>query len=160
MKRFLKRCLFPIIITILVITIFGLFNLAGGQYDGLASFTVYDLMFGAKFNNSVEFFNVSAMGVIVAILLIAGAILSWIDFKFDKLVLSIIFVLATVGIMLLPITVNKTEVATYIVKMKESGADGFMTILVGTYVTAAISLIISCFALFKSKFNSLFRISK
>ena len=160
MLRFLKRCLFPIIITILVITIFCLFNLAGGQYDGLSSFTVYELMFGAKLNNSVEFLNVSAVGVIVTILLIAGALLSWFDFKHDKLVLAIIFCLVTIGIMFLPMAANKTEVASYQVRMKEANADGFMTILVGTYVTAAISLVISCFVLFKTKFNSLFRITK
>jgi len=161
MKRFLKRFLFPIIITVLVITIFCLFNLAGGMFDDEIQYTCYQLMFGANYKNTaVEFFGVSAVGVLVTILLILGALISWFDFKYDKFVVASIFCIATILTMLLPVASNKTEVAKYLISVIEANGDKQMTILVGPYLTASFTLIISCFALFKTKFNSLIKISK
>ena len=161
MKRILKRFLFPTIITVLVIVIFCLLALNGGQYDDLIPYTTYQLMLGANYKNTaVEFFAVNPLGIIVIILLSIGALISWFDFKFDKFVVSGIFCLLTIFIMLLPVTVNKTETAKYLLQVIEAKGDGFMTILAGVYTCAAITLVISCFALFKGKFNSIFKISK
>ena len=162
MKRILKRFLFPTIITVLVITILCLLVLPGGMFDDEITYTCYQLMFGANYKSgtAVEFFGVSAMGVILMILLIAGALISWFDFKYDKFVLVGIFCLATVATMLLPVTANKTEVAKYLIEAIEVNGDKQMTILVGPYVCASIALVISCFSLFKTKFNSIFKISK
>ncbi|MBR4495705.1 MAG: hypothetical protein IKP12_01055 [Acholeplasmatales bacterium] len=163
MKRFLKRFLFPIIITVLVITIFCLFNLAGGMFDDgeKTRFTVYELMFGGYYGSTkVEMLGVSAVGVLVTILLILGALISWFDFKYDKFVVASIFCISTILIMLLPIGSNKTEVGKNLISVIEANGDKQMTILVGPYLTASFTLIISCFALFKTKFNSLIKISK
>ena len=163
MKRILKRFLFPTIITALVIVIFGLFNLPGGQFaDGEKTrFTVYQLMFGGFYSNTkVEMLGVSAVGVILTILLIAGALISWFDFKCDKIVLCSIFFLGAVLTMLLPIASNKTEVGKYLISAIEANEDKQMTILFGTYLAAGYSLVIAVFSIFKNKFNSLFKISK
>ncbi len=161
MKRILKRFLFPTIITVLVITIICLFGLNGGMYDDEIPYTTFQLMFGGNYKNgAVEFFAVSPMGVILMILLIAGALVSWFDFKYDKFVVAGIFCLSAIFTMLLPVTVNKTEVAKYLIDAIEASGDKMMTILVGPYVCAGICVLISGFALFKNKFNSLFKISK
>ena len=161
MKRFLKRFLFPIIITVLVITICCLLSLKGGMFDDEIQYTCYQLMFGANYKNTaVEFFGVSAVGVLLMILLILGALISWFDFKYDKFVVASIFCISTILIMLLPIGSNKTEVGKNLISVIEANGDKQMTILVGPYLTASFTLIISCFALFKTKFNSLIKISK
>ena len=99
MKRILKRFLFPTIITVLVIVIFCLLALNGGQYDDLIPYTTYQLMLGAYYKNpAVEFFAVNPLGIIVIILLSIGALISWFDFKFDKFVVSGIFCLLTIFI--------------------------------------------------------------
>jgi len=161
MKRILKRFLFPTIITILVITILCLLTLNGGMYDDGFQYTTYQLMFGCNYKNgSVEFLQVNPLGVIVFILYLASMILVWFDFKHDKLVLSILFLLSAILTMLIPCTVNKTETANYLINAIESSSDKMMTILVGPYVVASICLVASCFSLFKNKFNSIFKITK
>ncbi len=161
MKRILKRFLFPTIIIVLVILILVLLSLNGGMYDDLVTYTTYQLMFGANYKNTtVEFFNVNPVGVIAFVLLIAGAILSLIDFKYDKYILASLFCITSILIMILPISVNKTEVAKYLIEVIEANGDGYMMILAGPYVCASISLIIAIFSLFKKQFNSLFKISK
>ena len=144
MKRFLKRYLMPMIITLLVIIVFIVLTGVGGKYDAGSEYSCYSIMFGANYNNgtSLKMFGANALGIIAFILLFAGAVLAYANFKKRNIVVCAIFALAALFLLLMPYTVSTNETANNLIKAMD--ADGKMTALACTYVSFALVLVTAC----------------
>ena len=153
MRRFLKRFLMPMVIALLVIVVLMVLAGVGGKYDKGAEYSCYAIMFGANYNNctSLKMFGGNPLGIIAFILMFAGAVLAFANFKKRKIVVCAIFALAALFILLMPYTVTTNETANNLIKAMD--ADGKMTALACTYVSFALLLVTACTA-FLSDFIS------
>lgn len=153
MRRFLKRFLMPMVIALLVIVVLMVLAGVGGKYDKGAEYSCYAIMFGANYNNgtSLKMFGGNPLGIIAFILMFAGAVLAFANFKKRNIVVCAIFALAALFILLMPYTVTTNETANNLIKAMD--ADGKMTALACTYVSFALLLVTACTA-FLSDFIS------
>lgn len=152
MRRFLKRWMMPLIILVLVIVVFCVLAGVGGQYDDQIQYTCYQIMFGANYKSgALKMFGTNPLGVIALILILAGTVLAFANFKKRNIVVCAIFALAALFVLLMPYTVTTTETSNTFVKALD--ADGKMTALACTYVSFALLLVTACTA-FLSDFIS------
>ena len=152
MRRFLKRYLMPMVIALLVIVVLMVLAGVGGKYDKGKDYSCYQIMFGANNpNGALKMFGGNALGIIAFILMLAGAVLAFANFKKRNIVVCAILALAALFILLMPYTVSTTETANTFIKAMD--ADGKMTALACTYVSFALLLVTACTA-FLSDFIS------
>ena len=152
MRRFLKRYLMPMVIALLVIIVLMVLAGVGGKYDnGAVEYSCYQVMFGVDASWG-KMFAGSPLGVIAFILMFAGAVLAFFNFKKRNIVVCAIFGLTALFILLMPYTVIPTETSKNIIKALPD-TDGKMTALACTYVSFALLLVTACTA-FLSDFIS------
>ena len=142
----------PMIIALLVIIVLMVLAGVGGQYDDAVTYSCYQVMFGANYNNgALKMFGTNPLGVIAFILMFAGAVLAFFNFKKRNIVVCSIFTLAALFILLMPYTVTTTETANNFIKAMD--ADAKMTALACTYVSFSL-LVVTAVAAFLSDFIS------
>lgn len=153
MRRFLKRWMMPLIILVLVIVVFCVLAGVGGKYDNQfdPDYTCYQIIFGVK-TNWGEMFGTNPLGIIAFILILAGTVLAFANFKKRNIVVCAIFTLAALFVLLMPYTVTLSESSKNLIKAL-GDADGKMTALACIYVSFALLLVTACTA-FLSDFIS------
>lgn len=153
MRRFLKRFLMPMVIALLVIVVLMVLAGVGGKYDNQfdPDYTCYQIIFGVK-TSWGEMFGGNPLGIIAFILILAGTVLAFANFKKRNIVVCAIFALAALFVLLMPYTVTLSETSKNLIKAL-GDADGKMTALACTYVSFALLLVTACTA-FLSDFIS------